>query len=144
MLNKFAAKKWLLPLLMLWQLPQNLLGIVVLSVFYFKSAIVKINSVSNYLHIETNHTGVSLGSFIFWTPAANRYKHLDNDCLMHELGHARQSLFLGPLYLIIIGIPSISRVLYQRWYRYKYAKHWKGYYKGFPENWADKLGGIHK
>jgi hypothetical protein len=49
---------------------------------------------------------------------------------------------LGPVYLIIVGIPSISRVLYSRWYYKNYGHSWKNYFKGFPENWADKLGGI--
>lgn len=42
--------------------------------------------------------GISLGMFIF--------SYQDKDMIRHEYGHTIQSLFLGPLYLIIVGIPS--------------------------------------
>jgi hypothetical protein len=61
---------------------------------------------------------------------------------MHEYGHALQSVLLGPLYLIVVGIPSLSRVAYSKWYYKKSGRSWKNYFKGFPENWADKLGGV--
>ena len=45
--------------------------------------------------------GISLGMFIF----AN---HDRAEVTIHEYGHTFQALLLGPLYLIIIGIPSLS------------------------------------
>lgn len=94
------------------------------------------------IFIETPNTGVSLGWFIFWTPAGNRFAQLTNDCRMHEYGHAKQSAMLGPLYLLVVGIPSLMRVLYRKWHIKKYGYNWQNYYKGFPENWADRLGGV--
>jgi hypothetical protein len=58
--------------------------------------------------------------------------------LAHELGHAVQSRRLGPAYLIVVGAPSIARVLRVRASR----GAWRGYYDGWPEADADRLGGI--
>ena len=132
------------PLLFTWELPQNLLGMLVFSIMRIRNQFVSMDKQGHHFYIETANTGVSLGWFIFWTPAGNRFSHFENDCRMHEFGHSRQSVFLGPLYLIVIGIPSLSRVFYSRWYRRKYGCNWKNYFNGFPENWADKLGGVNQ
>jgi hypothetical protein len=128
--------------LFFWELPQNIVGLLVFSIMKMKKRIVCIEKEKYRYFIETPKIGVSLGWFVFWSPVGNRFAHLTNDCRMHEYGHARQSVMLGPLYLIIIGIPSLSRVFYGRWYRRKYGHNWKNYFNAFPESWADKLGGI--
>ena len=133
-----------LTLLFFWEFPQNLLGLIVLSVMKYKRRIINIEQDAHRKYIETPHTGVSLGWFIIWTPLGNRFPYLANDCRMHEYGHARQSVILGPLYLLIVGIPSLFRVAYSRWYRKKYGRTWENYFDGFPENWADRLGGVSK
>jgi hypothetical protein len=46
---------------------------------------------------------------------------------------------LGPIYLIIVGIPSLLRASYARYYLKKNKTAWQKYYNGFPENWADRL-----
>jgi len=132
----------LIPFLFIWELPQNLLGMIVLAVMKSNKKIVHVELNGHRYLIETPKTGVSLGWFIFWTPSGNRYSHLTNDCLMHEYGHTLQSVMLGPFYLIVVGVPSLMRVAYSRWYYKKRGKKWKNYFNGFPENWADKLGGV--
>lgn len=55
--------------------------------------------------------------------------------IRHEYGHFKQSMMLGPLYLVLVGLWSIIRAglnLYRN----------GQYYNGYPENWADKLGGV--
>lgn len=128
--------------LFIWELPQNLLGFIVFEWMKIRRSIVNSEIEENLFFIETPNTGVSLGWFVFWTPSGNRFSHLVNDCRMHEYGHARQSVMLGPAYLLVVGIPSISRVLYSKWYRKKHGCIWTNYFNGFPENWADKLGGV--
>jgi len=125
-----------------WELPQTLLGLLVLAFMKSRGKIILIKKDNYRFFIETSATGVSLGWFVFWSPSGNRFAHLVNDCRMHEYGHARQSLMLGPFYLIVVGIPSLSKVMYGRWYRRKYGQSWKNYFDGFPENWADKLGKV--
>ena len=57
--------------------------------------------------------------------------------LVHEYGHTIQSLILGPLYLIVIGIPSTLWVFFG-------AKKRKdkqvAYGSFFTEGWANSLG----
>jgi hypothetical protein len=133
-----------LPFRFFWELPQNLIGIVVFGIMKRRNLVQSIQHEQYRIFIQTPHTGVSLGWLVFWTPAGNRFSHLVNDCRMHEFGHAKQSSMLGPLYLLIVGIPSLGRVLYSRWHKKKYGKPWENYFDSFPENWADKLGGITK
>jgi hypothetical protein len=87
--------------------------------------------------------GVSLGPFIFAyrysaeqeavRPGAQR--RFDD----HEWGHFVQSIYLGPLYLPLVGLPSIIRLIAgrRRWRRDPAA-----YYRGYPEAWADTLGRV--
>lgn len=57
--------------------------------------------------------------------------------LKHEIGHTKQSLYLGPLYLIVIGLPSIVWAFIQsRWMKDC------DYYSFYTEKWANRLGGI--
>lgn len=62
-----------------------------------------------------NKSSVSLGAFVFITSTpyfSEKYrnkiseKELSQRLLVHEYGHTIQSLILGPIYLLIIGIPS--------------------------------------
>jgi hypothetical protein len=78
--------------------------------------------------------GVSLGNYIFWSS----YPGGDNKA--HEYGHSIQSRYLGPLYLIVVGIPSFIRAGYSRYYYKREGVFWTNYFNGFPEKWANKLG----
>lgn len=129
-------------LLLAWELPQVIAGLLVFAFLKIQGQVVNTGVEHKRLFVETLHTGVSLGWLIFWTPAGNRYSTMVNDCRMHEYGHARQSAMLGPLYLFVVGIPSVLRVLYRKFYFLTYRRQWTRYYDGFPEKWADRLGGV--
>ena len=61
-----------------------------------------------------------------------------DDVRKHELGHRTQSRMLGPLYLLVVGIPSAILCTVARFSPYisrTYDEH-------FPENWANRLGGV--
>ena len=80
-----------------------------------------------------NGSGLSLGMFVF-VP-----RDTSSRLLRHEYGHTIQSLMLGPLYLLVIGIPSFmwaSLPVCKRRRREKKIS----YYSFYPERWADKLG----
>jgi len=49
--------------------------------------------------------GISLGMFTFVN--GRRRESWVKDARIHEYGHTIQSLFLGPLYLVIVGLPSL-------------------------------------
>ena len=121
-------KTFLSVILYIWQLPQNLVGLF-LRLFYPYAKKVEISG------IKVFYGGISLGDTIF----VNRE---DETSVMHEHGHQIQSLYLGPLYLIVIGLPSLL------WAGFIYGSKIcprvpNGYYKLFyTEIWADKLGGV--
>ena len=123
---------WLFRLLQCtWGLPQTLVGLVFFLV-YRKSPHERVGSV-----IGTEwprNDGVSLGMFIFY-PANS------GSMLSHEFGHTIQSLILGPLYLLAVGIPSFTWCNHPACRRYRREKH-VPYSALYCEKWADALGRI--
>lgn len=120
-------------LLYLWQLPQNLLG---LAVIFFSEA--KLGTAAKGVYFTEHNFGVSLGNYII----LNEYCGAND--IKHERGHQKQSLYLGWLYLLLIGLPSAlgniwDRLFHKAW-RYTAREHW--YYTLPWEAWADKLGGV--
>ena len=85
---------------------------------------------------------VCLGLFVLWTDRDNPYVPVGPENRAHEYGHSIQSRWLGPLYLPIVGLPSTLRVGYAVAYKWIHKRRWSGYYRGFPERWADELGGA--
>lgn len=81
---------------------------------------------------------VSLGMFIF----VNATHGEDNArrTAAHEYGHTIQSLLLGPLYLLIVGIPSFLWCKHYSHHRAEYKARGIDYYSRFPENRATKYG----
>lgn len=122
----------------IWELPQNILGIIIW--LFSRRYISKAEVIHHKLFFLTKGFGVSLGSFIFWSESIAETEQKIPRIKAHEYGHAIQSLIFGPLYLILIGIPSFSRYFYSSLYFKIKKTGWKNYYKGYPENWADKLG----
>lgn len=112
----------------IWQLPQNLLALLIMLVFLKfppKDGLCKLKD------LKAGWTAISLGWFILYIG------DIDSNGLKHEQGHQKQSLYLGPLYLIAVGIPSM--ILAIRYTLFKKSEVW--YHSHYPENWADKLGG---
>ena len=94
-------------LLWLWQLPQNLCGIIYRSISIDNRICVIENddsrSVGAKVYLQKAKGGVSLGKYIFINQ-----DYTDKEIVIkHECGHVKQSKILGPLYLLVIGIPSI-------------------------------------
>ncbi len=122
--------------LWLHQLPQNIAGFVISRFAITKGSVSCQNSFPVYYLKNLKRRGVCLGDYIIldycYCSRENRSSQL------HEYGHHRQSLYLGWLYLIVVGIPSTIRCVYCS----KKNKGSRWYYSGFPENWADSLGGV--
>lgn len=87
-----------LALALIWEMPQNLLGFI----FYLilRKKIVGVYLIRNrYNFIVSGFGGgISLGIFTYTN---NTY------LVPHEYGHTRQSKVLGPLLLLLIGLPSL-------------------------------------
>jgi len=84
-------------------------------------------------------SGFSMGKYIC---LSNVY---DLTAVKHEYGHSIQSKYLGPFYLLAVGVYS---ALFCNVYASRNLSKWKGwdrsywYYNRWTEKWADKLGGI--
>lgn len=150
-------KKILNILFYIWELPQNLLGLLFSYIWKkglnarqidnIKEIEIKYNVkilVSTYYKHKTHKllryiSGVSLGRYI-----------CINDTNLsltpsHKAGHSVQSRYFGILYLIIIGIFSaIGNNLFDRLFHKKWSsiERYRWYYNRFPEKWADELSGI--
>lgn len=86
--------------------------------FFFRGAVVT----------ECNFS-VSLGMFVF-------VRTKSAELLRHEYAHTLQSLMLGPLYLLVIGLPSILWAGVFGKYRKRRNIPYRSFY---TEKWADKI-----
>lgn len=131
--------------LYIWQLPQNLLGLILILFYRPDTKLVADNS--NLVYFSTSMSGgISLGKYSI---ISKRYIKsfitdraiLDLDVTRHEaLGHGAQSRILGPFYLPVIGLPSIIWAWLYPCKAFPYTRN--GYYKFWTEKWADKLAGV--
>ena len=79
---------------------------------------------------------MSLGRFLFLHES---YRPGDRALLAHEYGHPIPSLILGPLYLFVIGLPSLLWAGLPVFQRRRHDRH-VSYYSFYPEKWANALG----
>ena len=125
----------------LWEAPQNALGAVYYGVLRIAGVAERATCENGRLFIRTSSVGISLGHFVFYFDAPTRYS-FGTLCKEHEFGHTFQSRWLGPLYLLAVGVPSSMRAIYAFAHREITGKRWRNYFDGYPERWADRLGGI--
>ena len=133
--------------LFFWELPQNLVGLFWIYILNIGTARLRVHDGyrigSSVFYLKRGcPAGVCLGEFIcfpYWS-----FTSVNLADKQHERGHRIQSRILGPLYLILVGIPSVIRNLRFRIKQRKYPlyKLVKWYYSGYPEKWADKLGHV--
>ena len=132
-----AADGWLKILFYLlqftWGATVNLAGLLVFlfcrSRFHSKRFH---NAIATYL--PGNHGGLSLGVFIFLS--VRDRQELDRICT-HEYGHTIQCLLLGPLYWVVVALPSVIWCHFFAGYR---KKRDIPYDALFCERWATAWG----
>ena len=128
-------------LLLIWELPQNIAG-----AFYFiihgvfaKTFIID-DGDSFEMYSDKQKGGVSLGVFrVYKAEYYGNTSQFVKLTRMHEKGHRTQSKWLGPLYLIIIGLPSLIWATLHSFCK-RVSKI--DYYWFYTEKWADRLGGV--
>ena len=134
-------------LLFIWQLPQNLVGLFIIYVLNNKKT--RIKKTIDYIDVwfvknGVFKCGVSLGNYILlYNEKYNSPKvgtRFLNNTIHHERGHQKQSKYFGFFYFLFIGLPSLWVNIRNR--IFKRGSNW--YYTQYPENWADKLGDVHR
>lgn len=93
----------------IWQLPQNLLGLILIAFYRPERKHVLDNGVE--VHYATRMKGgISLGKYSLVNTCHYRKdinESLKRDTVRHEaIGHAKQSMMFGWLYLPVIGLSS--------------------------------------
>lgn len=115
-------------LLWIWQLPQNIVGLVFL-LFTTKKELFRKYKYER-IYISPNMSGgISLGNYII----LRKTKVQDEETITHERGHCKQSRMLGWFYLLVIGINSLLHATFH---------DCDNYYHFFTEKWADAIMGI--
>ena len=126
---------------LLWQFPQTLLALLLLAILDIR-AVKKTHEKTVYFFRNADWlSGVSLGEFII----LHTHSIADEATVAHEYGHSVQSRIFGPLYLLIVGIPSavFNNLWDQAFHKsLPFEKRAKWYYARYPEAWADRLGGV--
>lgn len=118
----------------LWQFPQNMLALCIESILC-KAAYREGKADGNTIIVNiTLPSAISLGDYLFVNPMSSQRS------IQHECGHSKQSDILGPLYLIVIGIPSLLHNIVH-YLCSKIGIKWN-YYSFYTESWANKLVGI--
>jgi hypothetical protein len=140
-MNAFLYRVWQCT----WGVLQTLLGLMVFLLhakdkhYGYHGAVVT---------VWKGKSSVSLGMFVFVTAEpyfAEKFagqisaEELSSRLLVHEYGHTIQSMLLGPLYLILIGIPSTLWGFLPNLNRKRREEH-SSYFDFFTEKWANSLG----
>jgi len=134
--KRLLGKAWQITSRFTWELPQTLTGIATAFLFSHKNN--KVSQHKGITFIESPSFpggGVSLGNYIFTGQSP------EQSLLEHEYGHTKQSRVLGPLYLPLVGLPS---VLWATLYSKSSAVRKRFDYDDFPiERNATNLGKKH-
>ena len=131
--------------LWIWQIPQNIGGLILLLIMGYDKVLTAPNGNKVYFSKKMNG-GISLGRYsiiddYYIRKCKSDMEILNLDVTKHEaLGHGTQSRYLGPFYLPVVGLQSIIWAWIYPSKRFPYTKN--GYYRFWTERWADKLAGI--
>ena len=120
-------------ILFIWQLPQHIVAIIYFGYLVMMCKDLGVDSrYKQAIVIPCVMRGaITLGNYVF-VGLNSEYK----ETVKHELGHTIQSKILGPLYLIVIGIPSITYCGLRRLFP---SLRKKNYYNFYTEKWANNL-----
>ena len=126
-MEKYSFCWWVIFILLsIWQLPQLLIACIMLP-FIGKLKLIKQTKFTFCFEASKMKGGISLGSFAYVDPKLA----LISEIVSHEAeGHIIDSYILGPLYLIIIGIPSFLHATF-------------GFTKNYYDFYTEKLANYH-
>ena len=120
-------------ILFIWQLPQHIVALIYFGYLVMMCKDLGVDSrYKQAIVIPCVMKGaITLGNYVF-VGLNSEYRKT----VKHELGHTIQSKILGPLYLIVIGIPSITYCGLRRLFP---SLRKKNYYNFFSEKSANYL-----
>lgn len=119
-----------------WGLPVNLVGFIIYLICKLLGRKSEKFGYSWITYLPWNQGGLSMGLFIFMK-GDHPSEMWTYNTRIHEYGHTWQCLLLGPLYYIVIAIPSAVWCNFFEGYR---KKNNVSYYVFYPEKWANAWG----
>lgn len=115
-------------ILNLWEIIQNLLGWLEVK---FNNPTFAHSFGDTKIYYMTYDDSHCIGKYIFINKESD-----EHTIIRHEYGHRIQSRMLGPLYMLVIYIPSYLHFVF--WMLY-HEYDWTEYYDFYTERWADRL-----
>lgn len=139
MAEALVMKKFLFYLIQwTWAFPINFIGLLGYLIF----AVIRgcrherfYNATVTY--VPGNWGGISFGTFIFMREGGT--EEWSYDTRIHEYGHTWQALLLGPLWFLVIAIPSFIWCNFKPCINYR-KKNNVSYYSLYCEGWANAWG----
>ncbi len=119
-----------------WGLPVNIFGLIFYLICKAKGLSSERFGYAFITFVPWNAGGLSLGLFIFMKKD-HPNKDWNYNTKIHEYGHTWQALLLGPLYWIVVGIPS---AVWCNFFAGYMKKNNVSYYKLYCESWANSWG----
>ena len=116
----------------IWQLPQSIIGLFMLIFFaaFGKVRLISYKKLCFAFEADLMSGGISLGNFAFVSPRSAK----SDAVVAHEQeGHTVDSKIWGPLYLFVIGLPSLIHAA---------GNNYDCYYDFFTEKLANKHAGL--
>lgn len=126
-------------ILFIWQMPQALLGYLLLLLVYTPKYVCEVDGVKMYF-VDRIAQAVNFGQFSLIS--SRIYRNVDDiselNVVKHELGHSKQSKMLSWLYPFVVMIPAY---FWSRHFRKQKLRSVR-YFDFFTEKWADRLGNV--
>lgn len=119
-------------ILWIWQFPQNLIALLLLLILRGEKR--HALGTIRFYYLSSFPGGITLGEYIIMETKGEL-------TVRHEYGHVLQSRMLGPLYLLVIGLPSLVHA-FLNGYIGCCERAEEGYYHFYTERWANRLGGL--
>lgn len=126
-----------------WGLPVNLVGGIA---YFICKYIVGLRTqkfgYARIVYVPWKGGGLSMGLFIFIKDGSKSKEWL-YDCRIHEYGHTWQCLLLGPLYYLVIALPSVIWCNCFAGYRKKNNVPYSALYcERWANAWGQKFSGM--
>lgn len=151
--RSFLGRVWQLFSRFTWELPQTLVGWLYTTGRALFGQVDRVDTLGGITFAtkeikELGCMGVSLGSFVelwdgHWLNDSEKGLVLSNQLCMHEFGHTADSQRFGPLYLFVIGLPSLISAMGKGdhnvfWTEIRANRHAKRYFsKRYGVDWSE-------
>lgn len=151
--RSFLGRVWQLFSRFTWELPQTLVGWLYTTGRALFGQVDRVDTLGGITFAtkeikELGCMGVSLGSYVelwdgHWLNDSEKGLVLSNQLCMHEFGHTADSQRFGPLYLFVIGLPSLISAMGKGdhnvfWTEIRANRHAKRYFsKRYGVDWSE-------